>query len=151
MFHGLTPCGIPARADGPTITSMSSLITEPLDAYLSAFQWEAHGNETPYLFHPTDDTTRCLPSSQWSGVVKTCFKKHSPNHVAPPPKLLRASFITWLRDSTDAPDVLKAAAKAMRHKEATQQSDRCTRRAHGVPFARPSDRLRARGRRQGVA
>ena len=34
------------------------------------------------------------------------------------------SLITWLRDSTDAPEVLKAAAKAMRHKEATQQSDR---------------------------
>ena len=90
---------------------MSALLREPLDAYLDAFQWETHGNETPYLFHPTDDTTRCLPSSQWSGVVKACFKKHAPGKVAPPPKLLRASFITWLRDSTDAPDVLKAAAK----------------------------------------
>ena len=109
------------------VTSMSALLTEPLDAYLSAFQWETHGNEQPYLFHPSDDTTRCLPSSQWTSVVKACFKKHSPNHVAPPPKvrssvsyspharshghallqLLRASFITWLRDSTDAPDVLK--------------------------------------------
>ena len=106
-----------SRFYGPSITSMSALLTEPLDAYLAAFQWETHGNETPYLFHPTSDTTRCLPSSQWSAVVKACFKKHSPGHVAPPPKLLRASFITWLRDSTDAPDVLKAAAKAMRHKE----------------------------------
>ena len=129
------------------VTSMSALLTEPLDAYLSAFQWETHGNEQPYLFHPSDDTTRCLPSSQWTSVVKACFKKHSPGHVAPPPKLLRArlvrkwsfsharhfaltfsacvlgSFITWLRNSTDAPEVLKAAAKAMRHKEATQQSD----------------------------
>ena len=93
-----------SRFYGPSITSMSSLLTEPLDAYLDAFQWETAGNETPYLFHPTDDTTRCLPSSQWSGVVKACFKKHSPSHVAPPPKLLRASFITWLRDSTDAPE-----------------------------------------------
>ena len=72
----------------------------------------------------------------------------------------RASFITWLRDSTDAPEGelltiglrdsathpvhpttllmpalglvlaqrLKAAAKAMRHKESTQQSDGTTRR-----------------------
>ena len=49
---------------------------------------------------------------------------------AAPPKLLRASFITWLRDSTDAPEVLKAAAKSMRHKEATQQSDRYDKGSH---------------------
>ena len=76
-----------SRFYGPSITSMSALLTEPLDAYLAAFQWETHGNETPYLFHPTDDTTRCLPSSQWSGVVKACFKKHSLGKVAPPPKV----------------------------------------------------------------
>ena len=59
-----------SRFYGPSITSMSALLTEPLNAYLAAFEWETHGNETPYLFHPTDDTTRCLPSSQWSGVAK---------------------------------------------------------------------------------
>ena len=74
--------------------SRRSLLKEPLDLYLGSLVFETHGNETPYLFHPTDDTTRCLPSSQWSSVVKACFKKHSPGHVAPPPKLLRASFIT---------------------------------------------------------
>ena len=66
---------------------MSPLLTEPLDEYLDFFVYETHGNETPYLFHPTNDTTRVLPSSQWSAVVKACFKKHSPNHVAPPPKV----------------------------------------------------------------
>ena len=64
--------------------------------------------------------------------LKAVMKKHA--GVATPPKTLRASFvrltlkaasiycrhprcdsqITWLRDSTDAPEVLKAAAKAMR-------------------------------------
>ena len=113
---------------------MSALLTEPLDLYLIDLGYDSAGNETPYLFHPTNDTTRCLPSSQWTAVVKAVLKKHAGK--ATPPKTLRASFITWLRDSTDAPEVLKAAAKAMRHKEATQQSDRYDKASH--------DRLQAR-------
>ena len=81
---------------------MSALLTEPLDLYLIDLGYDSAGNETPYLFHPTNDTTRCLPSSQWTAVVKAAFKKHAGK--ATPPKTLRASFITWLRDSTDAPE-----------------------------------------------
>ena len=59
-----------SRFYGPTITSMSSLLKEPLDLYLGSLIFETAGNEQPYLFYPTSDTTRCLPSSQWSAVVK---------------------------------------------------------------------------------
>ena len=88
-FHRAFP-SLPTRRSGPTIQTMSALLTEPLTLFVGELEFDAAGNETPYLFHPTDDTTRCLPSSQWSSVVKACFKKHSPEHVAPPPKLLRA-------------------------------------------------------------
>ncbi len=46
------------------------------------------------------------------------------------PKTLCAFFISWLKGQTDAPDVLKAAATAMRHKEDTQASSRCDVEAH---------------------
>ena len=113
-----------SRFYGPSINTLSSMLNEPLSLYLSMLELDAHGNESPYLFYPTQsgDTTRCLPSSQWSQLVSRTLKKHAGK--AAPPKLLRAAFVTWLRDSTDAPEVLKAAAKAMRHKEETQQSDR---------------------------
>ena len=47
--------------------------------------------------------------------------------LAPPPKLLRAIFIVWLRDEAHhnaaTPDVLKSCAKLMKHQLATQESD----------------------------
>ena len=52
------PPATPAVADGPSITSMSALLTEPLDLYLIDLGYDSAGNETPYLFHPTNDTTR---------------------------------------------------------------------------------------------
>ena len=76
---------------GPTIQTMSSLLNEPLSLYLTQLEYDSAGNETPYLFHPTNDTTRCLPSSQWSQTVKAVMKKHA--GVATPPKTLRASFV----------------------------------------------------------
>lgn len=33
-----------------TVTSMSALLKEPLDAFVGAFIFETAGNETPYLF-----------------------------------------------------------------------------------------------------
>ena len=36
-----------SRFYGPSITSMSALLKEPLDAYLSSFVFETAGNETP--------------------------------------------------------------------------------------------------------
>ena len=87
--------------------------------------YDSPTTETPYLWYPVQskDTTRCLPSSQWTAFIKGCFKKHTSDEKAPPPKLLRAAFISWLRDSTDATAVLASAAKCMKHRTSTQESD----------------------------
>ena len=96
-----------SRFYGPTITTMSSLLTEPLNLHIAQLTYDAIDSETPYLFYPTssNDTTRCLPSSQWSSTVKAAFLKHASK--ATPPKTLRASFVTWIRDEEAAPEVLK--------------------------------------------
>ena len=140
-----------SRFYGPSITTMSALLTEPLHLWLTQLEFNTCEAD-PYLFHPSTDASRCLTSSQWCSTVKAAFQKHTTK--APPPKLLRASFvrrprtrsacgralssldplthtraprcsrqITWLRDDQAAPDVLKAAAKAMRHKLETADSD----------------------------
>ena len=61
-----------------------------------------------------------MDSSSWSQWVGRLFKRHA--GVAICPKTLRSSFITWLRSSTDAPEVLRSAAHAMKHSEARQAS-----------------------------
>ena len=104
---------------GPSVTSISSLIAPALDEYvkLVAFEFE----DKPYVFC-TRDATRCQTSSQWSAYCKAIFKKWS--GVACPPKMLRASFVTWIRNSEASPEVLKQAARAMRHQKETADSDR---------------------------
>ena len=116
-----------SKFHGPTISSFSAMLSEPLSLYVTQLEFDSAATETPYVFFPVQsgDTTRCLPSSQWSQFIKGCFRKHTEGGKAPPPKLLRASFISWLRDSTDAPTVLASAAKCMRHQTATQESDHC--------------------------
>ena len=101
------------------------MLNEPLGLYCTQLEFNSAGSESPYCFYPVQsgDTTRCLPSSQWTQFIKACFRKHTEGGKAPPPKLLRASFISWLRDSSDAPTVLASAAKCMRHQTATQESD----------------------------
>ena len=81
------------------------MLTEPLDLYLAQLEYDSPATETPYLFYPVQsgDTTRCLTSTHWSMLVSRMMKKLTGK--ATPPKLMRASFITWLRDSTDAPEV----------------------------------------------
>ena len=49
------------------------------------------------------------------------FGRHG--KVAIAPKTLRSIFITWLRNNTDSPQILKAAAHAMKHSEQRQASD----------------------------
>ena len=56
----------------------------------------------------------------WTGWVKRLFKRWHGTEVAP--KTLRSVFITWLRDSTSAPEILKSAAHAMKHSEQRQAS-----------------------------
>jgi hypothetical protein len=117
------------------VTSVSALIAPYLDEYvrLVAFDFEAQ----PYVF--SVDATRCQTSSQWSAYCKKIFQRWS--GVACPPKMLvraphsllaaparqmplsliaqRASFVTWLRSTDASPEVLKQAARAMRHKKET--------------------------------
>ena len=61
-----------------------------------------------------------MESAAWSGWVKRLFKRHHGEEIAP--KTLRSVFITWLRDQTTAPDILKSAAHAMKHSEQRQGS-----------------------------
>ena len=97
----------PLQFYGPTRTTVSKLIAPYIDLYVKQhLTWEFSASNQQYLFHPTNDTSRCIVSGQWTTVVKNAFKKYSPGRVAPPPKLLRSSFITYLRSSDAAPEVL---------------------------------------------
>ena len=99
------------------MTVMSSKITVYLELYLkqkqgaATFDFEAGTSSSSsgaeYLFSTGSDR-RQLSSTQWTSLVKSCFQRHSPTHVACPPKLLRASFVCWLRSSDTAPEVLKS-------------------------------------------
>jgi hypothetical protein len=95
-----------------------------------------------YLFYMKTERTRCLTSSNWTGRVKDAFRRfsnrnseilvmclvscvlvrrrHSPNHTATPPSLLRSSFITWMRENTSDPEILSSAAVAQKHSVAMQ-------------------------------
>ena len=75
-----------------------------------------------YLFSTGSDH-RAYSISQWTDAVKSAFGRHSPNGEAPPPKLLRSSFITFLRSSERAPEVLRSAAGVMKHTLDTSSSD----------------------------
>ena len=74
-----------------------------------------------YLFHPTTGKgDRAMESSAWSMYVSRLFKKITGTAIAP--KTLRSIFITWLKESTNCPEILKSAAHAMKHQMATQES-----------------------------
>ena len=93
---------------GPFAASLSEALTPILNEYCSVLELTAP-IESPYLFHPPQSQPdRPLESSAWSGWMRRCFKRHHGEEVAP--KTLRAVFVTWLRNSTNAPEVLKAAA-----------------------------------------
>jgi hypothetical protein len=76
-------------------------------------------------------------------VVKNVFKKYSPNGTETPPKLLRSSFITFVRSSNAAPEVLKSAATVMKHRLETQASDVSARAPEFGGLTRTHDRLHA--------
>ena len=58
--------------------------------------------------------------SNWAALVKACFKRHA--GMAVTPKDLRASYITHLKEGEHGDESLRAAALAMRHNTATQNS-----------------------------
>ena len=76
----------------------------------------------PYLFPLATDWERGHSSSGWTQLVKSVFKRHA--GIATPPKLLRASFCTYLRSAEGVDDeLLESCAKAMKHQKATGGSD----------------------------
>ena len=108
------------RFYGPFAASLPSELTPILDKYAQLFSYEM-GGEAAYLFHPPQSAfDRPMESSAWTGWVKRLFKRHHGQEIAP--KTLRSVFITWLRDNTAAPEILKSAAHAMKHSEERQAS-----------------------------
>ena len=100
-----------SRFYGPFAASLPSALTPVLDSYTAMLEQEPGGDEG-YLFGPANGALdRPLENSAWTMFVRRLFKRHHGSEVAP--KTLRSSFITWLRDQTNAPDVLKAAAHAV--------------------------------------
>jgi hypothetical protein len=51
--------------------------------------------------------------------------------------MLRASFVTWIRNSEASPEVLKQAARAMRHQKETVRASN----APAKPFATPAEHI----------
>merc|ERR1711938_415982 len=95
--------------------------TPILDKYEQLFSLEL-GGDSAYLFHPPQSGfDRPMESSSWSQWVSRLFQRHAGVTIAP--KTLRSIFITWLRSTTDAPEILKSAAHAQKHSEARQASD----------------------------
>jgi len=110
-----------SRFYGPFAASLPSALTPILDQYCAVLELEPGSDAGPYLFHPPQSHfDRPMESSAWSAWVKRLFKRHHGEEVAP--KTLRSVFITWLRDTTTTPEILKSAAHAMKHSEARQAS-----------------------------
>ena len=109
-----------SRFYGPFAASLPEALTPILDAYTRELEYDGP-SDGPYLFHPPHShSDRPMEPSAWTGWVRRLFQRHHGSPIAP--KTLRSVFITWLRDSTSAPDILKSAAHAMKHSEARQGS-----------------------------
>ena len=110
-----------SRFYGPFASSLPAELTPVLDQYVRLFDLEPDGG-TAFLFHPPNSGfDRSMEPSPWTGWVRRLFKRWHGEEIAP--KTLRSAFITWLRDSTTAPEILKSAAHAMKHSEARQASE----------------------------
>jgi hypothetical protein len=118
-----------SRFYGPSVTSISSMIAPLLDEYIKLIAFDF--DDQPYVFCTARDAKRCQTSSQWSAYCKSIFKKWS--GVACPPKMLRASFVTWIRNSEASPEVLKQAARAMRHQKETVRASNAPAKAFATP------------------
>ena len=105
---------------GPFHGELPTTLNGVLDSYRDLLAFEPGGGEA-YMFSPNDCLDRPLESSAWTAAVKRMFQKHFGQEISP--KALRSSFITWLRDSTTCPEVLKSAAHAQKHSERRQASD----------------------------
>ena len=120
-----------SRFYGPSVQEVSHLLTDMLNEWVEGDigrkQFVSTESESErakdsvarlYLF-PNGNDARAMPSSNWTALVKAAFKRACGK--SPPPSLLRASYITWLR--SNAPEeVLKQAAIYMKHADDTQAS-----------------------------
>ena len=108
---------------GPFVAKLPSELDGVIERYASLLELEPGSDEGAYLFGSNGAIDRPFEMSGFTQAVRRAFKKHSPNKQEISPKVLRSSFITWLRDSTDCPSILKAAAAAQKHSEQRQGSD----------------------------
>ena len=109
------PCGALTETSkhyGPYCTALPDALTPLLDRYADMLALEGEGGDEAYLFGPNHALDRPYESAGWSMFVKRAFAKHSPSGQEVAPKVLRSSFITWIRGETTCPAVLKAAAHA---------------------------------------
>lgn len=106
---------------GPFAARLPSELDPVLDKYAAMLELGGLDGKEAYLFYPvTGKPDRAMESSAWTAYVRKLFGKLSGTEIAP--KTLRSIFITWLRETTDCPEVLKSAAHAMKHQQATQES-----------------------------
>ena len=109
-----------SRFYGPFAAELPIAMRPILTAYAAALEFEFGGSEA-YLFHPArGDLNRVMEPSAWSQFIRRLTLKLCGTSVAP--KTLRSIFITWLRESTECPEILKSAAHAQKHQLATQES-----------------------------
>ena len=101
----------PHTHTGPFAAKLPDALDSVLDACTSLIELDGPEASEAYLFHPvTGDVARPMESSAWTQYVRRLFGRLAGTEIAP--KTLRSIFITWLRETTDAPDVLKSAARA---------------------------------------
>ena len=101
-----------SRFYGPAMTRLPDTFGHYIgvykDARASAANFDFEDTGGGYLFEGRDG--RPFSVSSWTTVVKDTWKRHC--GLSPPPKLLRAIFICWLRDQAHTnkatPEVLKA-------------------------------------------
>lgn len=111
-----------SRFFGPTITQVSVHVVKHLEDHLVALNYKNFQVENHYVFQQ-GNVGKNISIPNWTRRVKDAFERHSPRNTATPPKLLRSSFITFLRSEKRAPEVLKSAAATMKHSVDTQSSD----------------------------
>ena len=98
-----------SRFYGPQISTLPATIQPFVEAYEQSIVFEMTG-DNPYLFSQASSWQYGHSSSAWTQLVKGCFQRHA--GVACPPKLLRASFCTFLRAADGVDDeLLESCAK----------------------------------------
>ena len=81
-----------SRFHGPSITTVSPLLTEQLTAMCDDLTWDhVEEDKQAYLWHVKSDSTRPVSSSAFSTLVKNAFARHAPGNKPTPPKVCEPS------------------------------------------------------------